>query len=452
MQRWGAVRLALIGLLAGGSIVSGATLVAARPHHPAQATLAVRIGPTTVPVGEPATLTSRLRPAKKGVRLVVQRRVSGHWVTQARPTTDAQGRASYRVRTSAAGVQKLRVLRTSSHRTLRATSRVVTLKVTATSACIPRTPLVDPAADRAARCLAARLDRWQSAGAMGIGQQLNVSNAQYAAPLDKLGRRSVGVVGLDLKELVDSEGYAFPVRPLDYLSGLAQQGAVLSVSWHPDNPGTAARYDDRSWTDLESLVAPSDSAAKTRFWADFDAGMQLFSELQDDGVAVVFRPLHEANGDWFWWGRPHATTYRQLWTAMQDRAAGLGVHNVLWAYSFNADTGTNTSAPVGLLPTMVDLAGMDSYSRVGDALSTAGYAAVAAKVSRMAFTEVGPYQTSDATWDPAVVTRAARGLTHPPLWSMFWVDDGTGIKQLSSLKRAPAWMDSCKGGFCTVGP
>jgi hypothetical protein len=341
------------------------------------------------------------------------------------------------------------VVRASARRALRAVSPPVTLRVVATPDCNPRVPLVDKQATDGARCLAARLDRWQAAVSMGVGQQLNVSNDKYAGPLTAMGNRPVHVVGLDLKELVDSEGYGFSPAPSDYLTGLGQDGAVLSVSWHPNNPWTNGPYNEPRPANLNQLLATTPAA--TKFWADFDAGMQLFKKLQDAGVAVVFRPLHEANGDWFWWGHPDPTTYRELWTAMQARATDLGVHNILWAYSFNADTGTNTTAPITLLPTSVDLAGMDSYSAPGDALSTAGYAAVAAKVRRMAFTEVGPYQTQDVTWDPGAVTRAARSLANPPLWSMFWFDDSTGVKQLSSLKKVPAWLDACRGGFCPVG-
>lgn len=437
----------LSGLLTAGLIASGATPVDARPHRPRVSAL---LGPSSVAVGEPATLSARLRPAQKGVRLLVQRRATGRWVTVARPRTDATGRVSVRLSTATAGVQRLRVLRGSARPTLRAASRAVTLAVMAEPGCTPRVAPVDAQATAAARCLTARLDRWQAASTMGAGQQLNVSNSEYAAPLTGLGARPVHVVGLDLKELADSEGYGFAVRPLDYLTGLAQQGAVLSVSWHPDNPWTGGPYNDPRPASLDQLLA--DTPAAAAFWADFDAGMQLFKELQDEGgAAVVFRPLHEANGDWFWWGHPDPATYRGLWAAMQRRAAVDGVHNVLWAYSFNADTGANTSAPVALLPARVDLAGMDSYSRPGEALPTTGYAAVAAKVRRMAFTEVGPYATQDRTWDPAAVTRAARSLAKPPLWSMFWFDDGTGVKQLSSLTRGRSWLDSCRDGFCSVG-
>lgn len=451
MRPRGAVRLTLAGWLTGVLIASGATPAVARPTSPTppkRPTLSAKVAPATVSLGEPATLVARLRPAAKGVRLLVQRREAGRWVLADRVVTTTDGRAVLRLDTSAAGRQRLRVLRQSARRSLRAVSKAATITVVASDpGCTPRTPLVDRQATDAASCLAARMDRWQAAGAMAVGQQLNVSNQGYADPLAAAGGY-LPVVGLDLAELVASEGYGFPVRPLDHLVALAQRGAVLSVSWHPDNPATAASFYDRSWTALPELLQPTPAAA--RFWSDFDAGMALFAQLQSAGVAVVFRPLHEANGDWFWWGAPDPASYRALWTAMQQRAARLGVHNVLWAYSFNADTGDNTGEPVRLLPDAVDLAGLDSYSPPGEPLSTTGYAAVAARVPRMAFTEVGPYQSGDGSWDPAAIGQAAGDLPSPPLWSMFWWDDATGLKQLSSLTRAAAWLAGCPGGFCTL--
>jgi hypothetical protein len=437
-------------------IASGATPVAARPHKPPKVTLTARVTPGIVPVGEPATLAIRLRPAARGVRLVVQRRTGGRWVTAARPRTDAEGTARLRLSTAVAGEQRFRVLRKAARRDRRATSPVVTLTVSeSVPGCTPRPALVDLQAGPAARCLAARLDRWQAAGAMGAGQQLNVSTSAYADPLTVLGDRPVPVVGFDLEELFASQGYGFPVAPIDALIAQARAGAVLSMSWHPANPGSGGAYNDRGWHDLSALVDHPESAAYQSFWSAYAERLALVQQLDAAGVAVVFRPFHEANGDWFWWGHPDPALYRRLWARLQQRTWEAGVHNVLWAYSFNAVTGTHIGDPVKLLPARVDLAGMDSYdyesSDPADQLPVGGYNAVAAKVKRMAITEAGPHDSPDGAWDPAVITRTARTLATPPLWSMLWFDDAGGKKQIGSLQRGRAWLDSCRDGFCNVG-
>ena len=450
----------LTGLLAGGLIASGVTSVGARPHKPPKVppkvTLTARVAPGTVSVGEPATLTIRLRPAARGVRLVVQRRAGSRWVTTARPRTDADGTARIRLSTRVAGEQRFRVLRRSAHRERRSTSPVARLTVSeSTARCTPRPALVDPQAGPAARCLAARLDRWRAAGVMGVGQQLNVSTSAYADPLTVLGGRGVRVVGFDLEELYASQDYGFPVAPVDALIAQARAGAVLTMSWHPANPGTGGAYDDRGWHDLSALVEHPEAAAYQAFWAAYAERLALLQQLDAAGVAVVFRPFHEANGDWFWWGNPDPALYRQLWALLQQRTWAAGVHNVVWAYGFNAVTGDHIGDPVRLLPAGVDLAGMDSYddesTTPADALPVGGYDAVAARVKRMAITEAGPYDSPDGAWDPAVISRTARTLATPPLWSMLWFDDAGGKKQLGSLQRGRAWLDSCRNGFCSVG-
>ena len=75
---------------------------------------------------------------------------------------------------------------------------------------------------------------------------------------------------------------------------------------------------------------------------------------------MVFRPLHEANGGFFWWGKPEPKVYRTLWARMQARAAEAGVHNIIWAYAANRWT-AGVRDPRTLVPDRVDLGGLDSY-------------------------------------------------------------------------------------------
>ena len=68
--------------------------------------------------------------------------------------------------------------------------------------CSPTAHPVDTRATGEAICLVTRLDRWRTAGLMGVGQQLNVSSSpdDAFAPVTEL-EDPVAVVGFDLEEL-----------------------------------------------------------------------------------------------------------------------------------------------------------------------------------------------------------------------------------------------------------
>jgi len=454
--------LLLAGLLAGGFPALAAPAVSA-PGGPAGAAgsaVSARLAPPVVTIGEPSVLVAQVAPVTAGRDLSVQVLESGAWTTLGTAQTDATGRYLLPLDTSVPGVRSLRVVASRQGSLPRVVSAVVTSKVYSSASCSPKLAPVDPAATPEAVCLAARLDRWRAARLMAVGQQLNVSNQDYLTPLTDLADLRVGVVGFDLEELAAGETYQFANPPLQNLLRLAQEGAVLTASWHARNPHTSGPATDRSWHDLGALLDASTPQAQA-FWADFDAKLELFRRLQtgDEGAyppaAVVFRPFHEANGAFFWWGKPDPTTYRRVWATMQARAWAAGVHNILWAYSFNLHT-SGVRDPATLVPRHVDLAGLDSYDPEGagngaDRYSLDGYAEVHRKVARMTITEAGPHGSLDGSWNPAAITRKVRHEGVTPAWAMLWFDDSTGKKQISSLSGGRAWLRSCPNGYCYLG-
>lgn len=448
-------------------------------------TAEARVLPAQVKAGEPASVLVELEPAVAGreVRLE-QQQDDGGWVEVGSGLSDGKGRVLLDVDTTEPGLsgqavatRRLRAVVLPTEDTAAATSASRALEIHPETNCRPRVAPVDPEATGEAICLAARLDSWRYARITGVGQQVNASSQDWAAPLDALDS-TVTVVGFDLEELDRSFGYEHPFgqQVLDDLLARARDGAVLVASWHATNPGTGGPFTDRSWRDVKALLDDSTPEAEA-FWRDFEAKMALLARFQDgDGgrfprTAVVLRPLHEANGGFFWWGKPKRAAYRALWARMQARAGLAGVHNVLWAYSFNLHT-VGVRNPTRLVPARIDLAGLDSYDpetpprraseklarRIrADRLGLAGYEDVARldRVPRMALTEVGPHG-SDGSWNPRVITRTVnRSLSSRrlrPVWAMLWFDDEgyaeAGTKQISSLRGGHRWLASCPAGFC----
>ncbi|MBE6856401.1 MAG: glycoside hydrolase [Ruminococcus sp.] len=66
---------------------------------------------------------------------------------------------------------------------------------------------------------------------------------------------------------------------------------------------------------------------------------QLLS-LKNKGIPVLWRPLHEASGDWFWWGASDIEDYKWLWELMYERMTEyFGLDNLIWIWNGqSADT------------------------------------------------------------------------------------------------------------------
>ncbi|GAA1812333.1 hypothetical protein GCM10009812_01380 [Nocardioides marinus] len=330
--------------------------------------------------------------------------------------------------------------------------------------CRPRTEPVDPEADAAALCLAETLDRWLADGVTAVGQQVNISSDSWDEPLWRLEPQRPAVVGFDLDELV-----AAARRGTDWtedLALMAADGVVLTASWHAPNPFSGGDSFDRSGADRLDVLLKQDSVPARRFDEEWAEVLDALARLQEQGAAVLVRPLHEAGGSWFWWGRPDPSTYRALFAHLQQRAADAGVHNLLWSYGAAVRTWEGVDEPLSLLPDRVDLVGLDTYDcesphpdcggrdadeLARDEVDLTGYAELVAAAPRAALTEVGPAHSPDGTWDPAVITRTLAEQGLPAAYALLWFDDSFGRKQVSSLKGGQAWLQSCPDALCPVG-
>ena len=102
------------------------------------------------------------------------------------------------------------------------------------------------------------------------------------------------------------------------------------------------------------------------------AGVQrvgdFLESLKDDEgqpVPIIFRPWHENNGSWFWWGQKFCSDeeFKGLWNLLQDYLTGRGFDNLLWSYSPNLDGNWTTERFMARYPgnDRVTLIGEDAY-------------------------------------------------------------------------------------------
>ena len=89
-----------------------------------------------------------------------------------------------------------------------------------------------------------------------------------------------------------------------------------------------------------------------------DKGAKALKELKDAGVPVIWRPFHEFDGGWFWWGKGGAENFKKLWKMMYEKYTNeWELDNLIWALGFTA------SVPAEWYPgdEYVDIVGADTY-------------------------------------------------------------------------------------------
>ncbi|RYE35979.1 MAG: hypothetical protein EOP42_05075 [Sphingobacteriaceae bacterium] len=90
---------------------------------------------------------------------------------------------------------------------------------------------------------------------------------------------------------------------------------------------------DAQW---KELITPNSELNK-RWLGQIDKIASYLKQLQYAHVPVLWRPYHEMNGVWFWWGnRPGSDGVIKLWKMMYDRFVNVyHLNNLLWVWGAN---------------------------------------------------------------------------------------------------------------------
>lgn len=142
-----------------------------------------------------------------------------------------------------------------------------------------------------------------------------------------------------------------------------KNGGVITATYHAAYPGASQTWSmvQRSTTEDEfaQIITPG-TALNTALLADIDSVAQYLKQLRDKDVPVLWRPYHEMNGGWFWWGQK--TRYAELWEIMYDRYVIVhGLDNLLWVWSPNANNPATDAAAYYVGHDRADVLGKDIY-------------------------------------------------------------------------------------------
>ena len=136
---------------------------------------------------------------------------------------------------------------------------------------------------------------------------------------------------------------AYSEATLSMATQLWEEGGIPIFCWHWKDPlqNQEAFYTEDTTFDLTTAFTNSsyttwntNSASYKAIMKDIDFVSGLLKQLQDKGIAVLWRPLHEASGTWFWWGAKGAAPCKALYKLMFDRMINYhGLHNLIWVWT-----------------------------------------------------------------------------------------------------------------------
>ncbi len=191
-----------------------------------------------------------------------------------------------------------------------------------------------------------------------------------------------GILGLDVRysnlAKLGEDGIQQVVAEL---TGYAQNGGIVTMSAHFANPHNA----DPSKEDYRGTLGGDDAwaelitdgtALNTSFMEELSAIADFLAMLRDNKVPVIWRPLHETNGNFFWFCmvqnidgknvKISEESFKNLWIYIHDYfTKERGLDNLLWEFGPNigSESASMTSTLYGFPgKEYVDICGLDWYA------------------------------------------------------------------------------------------
>lgn len=173
-----------------------------------------------------------------------------------------------------------------------------------------------------------------------------------------------------------------------------QQGGLTSFQWHWHAPkGGASFYTEKTSFDLSKAVTTLNISRKPLseiqsmyqsgqiteecylMVRDIDAISGYLNQLQQAGVTILWRPLHEASGGWFWWGAKGADAYLWLYKLMFDRQTYYhNLNNLIWVWNGQGADWYPGDAYCDIVGTDIYAAGYNYSVQSDQFLKTVNYA------------------------------------------------------------------------------
>nr|WP_228482311.1 glycosyl hydrolase [Mesonia sp.] len=213
----------------------------------------------------------------------------------------------------------------------------------------------------------------QDATAYGVGWKLSSEN-QFKSDMEEVTGFFPAIYGWDVGNIElgkkqNLDGVAFDFIRKEIIN-IHKKGGINTISWHIHNPETKGNSWDTTTVVPSILKGGKNHMIYEKWVAKLAIFFKSLKTEDNESIPIIFRPFHEMNGNWFWWGAAHCTTeeykalYRQTFQLLKEQ----GVDNLLYAYSPNTLKTPEEYEKYYPGDEYVDILGIDIYNYGGDDL------------------------------------------------------------------------------------
>jgi mannan endo-1,4-beta-mannosidase len=180
------------------------------------------------------------------------------------------------------------------------------------------------------------------------GQQIAPWSPYEIPIIEKATGKTPAILGLDLIDYSPSR-VARGTKGTEVEKAIEwwESNGIVTFCWHWNAPMDLIDSSDQPWDkgfytkattfDVKKAMEDINSPEYKAIIADIDAIAVQLKRLQAAEVPVLWRPLHEASGKWFWWGAKGYEPFKKLWLLMYERLANYHeLDNLIWVWNGQA--------------------------------------------------------------------------------------------------------------------
>ncbi len=223
-------------------------------------------------------------------------------------------------------------------------------------------------------------------------------------------------------------------------------GSLVALTWHACSPtvGATCAFDGGVKTSITAAqftqITTPGTALYNTWQSRMAAVVPFLRQLKDAGVPVLWRPFHEMNESWNWWGnRPGSNGGARIFQQMRDYFTGQGLDNLIWVWNVQ-DNPAGGWANYYPGSNYVDVVSLDAWYKSYPSSADYSQLQSIAAGKPIAIAELGKMPTASV-------------LTSQPNWTYFmiWSEQLTGSNTSAETQATYANPRVLNRGEITLG-